>query len=281
MNIEHQFKDAAQAANIPFSGVIIADGKLHRDHIEGHRPGSKNGAYILHADSNPAGWGMDYTTNNIINWRAEGQPAKLSKADWLAIDSAKKQRQKELEEAHHQTALKAQKIWKRGIYADAANVYCYRKKINPHGAKTGDSGGLNGVLILPLYDENLKLVNLQFIQPDSTKRFMTGGKKKACYWWIGKPTPIILIAEGYATAASLHEATGHQVFIAFDAGNLINVAQIVRAKRPRAEIIIAADNDESGTGQKAARSAALAGGCKVLIPPKVGDDWNDHLTREG
>jgi putative DNA primase/helicase len=67
-----------------------------------------------------------------------------------------------------------------------------------------------------------------------------------------------LIAEGFATAAILHEATGQQVFIAFDAGNLINVAKLVRTKNPTAEIIIAGDNDESGTGQNAARAAALA-----------------------
>jgi len=88
----------------------------------------------------------------------------------------------------------------------------------------------------------------------------------------------ILIAEGFATAASLHEATGHQVFIAFDAGNLVNVAKIIRAKNPDAEIIICGDNDLSGVGQKAARSAALACGGKYIIPDTVGHDWNDSIN---
>jgi putative DNA primase/helicase len=136
-------------------------------------------------------------------------------------------------------------------------------------------------LIAPIHDASLRLVNLQFIQPDGTKRFLTGGQKKNCFWRIGKKSPTILIAEGFATAASLHEVTGHQVFIAFDAGNLVNVAKIVMAKNPGAEIIIMGDNDASGIGQAAARSAALAIGGKYLLPKTVGQDWNDALNARG
>lgn len=88
----------------------------------------------------------------------------------------------------------------------------------------------------------------------------------------------MLIAEGFATAASLHQHTGHQTFIAYDAGNLAKVAKIVRAKNPDAEIIIMGDNDESGTGQEAAKAAALACGGKYLIPPTIGYDWNDTIN---
>lgn len=280
-NIEQDFQQAALSAGIPLNGAIIADGSLHRCHIEGHRSGSRNGAYILHLDNHPAGWAMDYKTGCILNWRADDRPGKLSKADWQAIEAAKQQRQQEQQEAHHQAALKAQSIWKRAIYADVGNEYCYRKKIHPHGAKTGDSGSLAGVLILPLYNANSKLVNLQFIQPDGTKRFLSGGQKKGCFWTLGEPTDTILIGEGHSTGCSLFENQGLQTVIAYDAGNLIHVAQIIRAKHPDAEIIICGDNDESGTGQTAARSAALAIGGKYIIPPTPGQDWNDYLTMEG
>ncbi|MGZ4993539.1 MAG: toprim domain-containing protein [Methylobacter sp.] len=276
-----QFKGAALSAGISINGVIIADGGLHRCHIEGHKSGSKNGAYILHLDNHPAGWAMDYKTGCILNWRADGKPGKLTKADWQAIEAAKKQRQQEQQQARQQAAQKAQSIWKRAIYADAGNEYCYRKKIQPHGAKTGDSGGLKGVLIVPLHNAKGELVNLQFIQPDGTKRFLSGGQKKGCFWTLGEPTDTILIAEGYGTGCSLFEHQGLQTVIAFDSGNLINVAQIIRAKHPKAEIIIAGDNDENGVGQKAARSAAVAIGGKYIIPPTLGHDWNDHLTMEG
>jgi putative DNA primase/helicase len=281
MTIESQFLQAALSAGIPLNGSIIADGSLHRCHIDGHKPGTKNGAYILHRDNNPAGWAMDYKTGCIVNWRADGRPGKLSKTDWAAIKAAKQQRQREQEEAHRQATLKAQSIWERAIYADVGNEYCYRKKIHPHGAKTGDSGSLKGVLIVPLYNANDQLVNLQFIQPDGTKRFLSGGQKKGCFWALGEPTGTLLICEGYATGCSLFEHQGLHTVISFDAGNLISVAQIIRSKHPDAEIIIAGDNDESGTGQTAARSAALAVGGKYLIPPTLGQDWNDYLTAEG
>jgi len=71
-----------------------------------------------------------------------------------------------------------------------------------------------------------------------------------------------------------------KTFIAFDAGNLINVAKIVRAKNPDADIIIMGDNDLSGTGQDAAKRAALACGGKYLIPATVGHDWNDEINAE-
>lgn len=277
----NQFKEATLNAGIIINGSIIGDGNLHRCHIDGHRSGTKNGAYILHLDNHPAGWAMDYKNGCILNWRADGRPGRLSKADWQAIEAAKKQRQQEQEQAHLQAAQKAQKIWKRAIYADASNEYCYRKKISTHGAKTGDSGSLKGVLIIPLYNADYKLVNLQFIQPDGTKRFLSGGKKKGCYWSLGEPTDTILICEGYGTGCSLFEHQGLQTVVAFDSGNLINVAQVIRAKHPNAELIIAGDNDLNGAGQKSARSAALAIGGKYIIPPTPGHDWNDHLTMEG
>jgi putative DNA primase/helicase len=280
--IENAFFNYAVNAGVRFADrPLMVDGSLHRCHIDGHKSGTKNGAYILHLDRVPAGWAMDYKTGSIVNWRADGKPGKLTKADWAAIEAAKQQRQLEQDELHHQSALKAQSIWKRAIYADASNAYCYRKKIKPHGAKTGDSGSLNGVLIVPLYDAKDKLVNLQFIQPDGTKRFLSGGQKKGCFWTLGEMTDTLLICEGYATGSSLFEYQGLHTVISFDAGNLIHVAQVIRAKNPKAEIIVAGDHDQSGTGQKAARSAALAVGGKVLIPPNVGDDWNDHLTRKG
>ena len=202
----------------------------------------------------------------------------MSESDWAAIEVAKQNRHIEQAESQQKTALKAQKTWYRASYADASNEYCYRKNIRPHSAKVFDSCHLKSALLVPLYNENLSLVNLQFIHPDGQKRFLSGGQKKCCFWWLGKKTPTILIAEGFATAASLHEYTGHQTFIAFDAGNMGNVAKIIRAKNSEANLIVCGDNDESGTGQKAARLTALAVGGQYLIPAHVGQDWNDVLS---
>jgi putative DNA primase/helicase len=53
----------------------------------------------------------------------------------------------------------------------------------------------------------------------------------------------LCIAEGYATAASVYEATGHAVAVAFYADNLVTVARALWTKLPEARIVICADND--------------------------------------
>lgn len=139
---------------------------------------------------------------------------------------------------------------------------------------------LNGLQSSPCKDKAKQIVNLQFIQPDGTKRFLSGGKKKGCFAVIGTAKDIIQVCEGWATGASLHQETGHFTVVALDAGNLESVAVIIRKLYPMSQIIICGDNDESGTGQKAARAAALAVGGKYIIPAIVGMDFNDFLTME-
>jgi|WetSurSiteA1Bulk_404760.scaffolds.fasta_scaffold00106_8 putative DNA primase/helicase len=278
----NEFKDAISAVglippdNIPMGKIIAFAGyqKLKTN---------KAARCFLFPDGR-SGWFMDYSTGLFEVWQSE-RATPYSKEERQAFreqcERDRVAREAEQVQAREQAIKKALTIWQRAIYTDSDNEYLYRKKVQPHGAKTGDSGNLKGVLILPIYDKDLKLVNLQFIQADGEKRFLSGGKKKNCFWWLGKKSKQnarILIAEGFATAASLQQQTGLQVFIAFDAGNLINVAKIVRAKNPDAEMIIAGDNDVSGTGQTAARAAALAVSGKYLIPPQVGQDWNDAIN---
>jgi putative DNA primase/helicase len=88
----------------------------------------------------------------------------------------------------------------------------------------------------------------------------------------------LLVCEGFATGASLFEVTGIPVLVALDAGNLESVAMAARSLWPDATIVIAGDNDESGTGQKAAKSAALACGGKCIIPSTRNADWNDFIN---
>ena len=133
-----------------------------------------------------------------------------------------------------------------------------------------------------MYNAQNELVNLQFIHSDGTKRFLKGGKKKGCFWWIGAKTDTVLIGEGFATCASLHENTGYLTVIAYDAGNLEEVAKIIRQRQPTATLVICVDNDESGIGQEKANKAALAANGFVALPPIVGDfnDW-ERLIKKG
>lgn len=184
-------------------------------------------------------------------------------------------RDKEQATQHQQAVQKAAYIWQHAtsIQYQHNHPYLIKKGIQPHGTRL-----YKGALVVPLFDQNNQIANLQLIQADGTKRFLSGGKKKACYWWLGEPTPRILIAEGFATAASLFQETHCLTFIAFDCGNLTETAKIVKAIHPNAEIILCGDNDSNGIGQKSARNAALAIGGKYLIPEIVGADWNDVLN---
>ncbi|MEQ1558265.1 MAG: toprim domain-containing protein [Methyloglobulus sp.] len=175
-------------------------------------------------------------------------------------------------------AVKAREIWDRAtpITERSQHHYLMKKRVQAHGARL-----LGCVLIIPLVDADGRISTVQRIYPDGQKRLLSGGKKSGCYFILGKPTDTILIAEGFATAASLFEHTEKYAVMTGDAGNLLPVSKIIRAKHPGANIIICGDNDASGVGQAAAREAALACGGKFIFPPIEGQDFNDFINAGG
>lgn len=275
-SIESQFRQAMQAVGIHYSGEIIADGKLHRFHIEGHKKGTLNGAYTLHLDGHPAGWFMDHTRGLSQKWRSGNGYRAMSHANIKQINEAKQQREAEQPQKHAAAAERAENIWRiltTPIAKQSEHNYLANKHIQPHGARL-----YHDALVIPIYNESDQLVNLQFIDNDGDKKFLPGGRKRGCFYIIGDLSQRILIAEGFATGASLFEESGQRVVVAFDAGNLLPVAKAVRELAPDNEIIICGDNDVSGVGQAKAREAASSIDGKVLIPPTPGMDWNDYLV---
>jgi putative DNA primase/helicase len=134
-----------------------------------------------------------------------------------------------------------------------------KKSVQSHGLHLH-----NGLLVIPLRDSDGNLHSLQFIDSDGNKRFLSGGRKKGCYFALGSPVASLCIAEGYATAATIHESTGLPVAVAFDAGNLMAVAQALRMKFPKIKITLCADNDAATPGNpgltKAQEAAIAIGG---------------------
>ena len=131
-------------------------------------------------------------------------------------------------------------------------------------------------LLVPVRDAAGTLHGLQFIGPDGVKRFKTGTAVAGCYHAIGKPNGKILIAEGYATGATLHEITGYAVACAFNAGNLKPVAEALRVKYPNAELVLCADDDhliDGNPGLTKATEAARAVGGLLAVPvfPETGE----------
>jgi putative DNA primase/helicase len=153
--------------------------------------------------------------------------------------------------------------------AIAEHDYLKHKRIQPHGAKLyhgsliiGDMACDNSVMI-PM-KINGKISSLQFINHEGEKRFLPDGEKG--YYLIGKiaPDTPACIAEGFATGASIREATNYAVVVAFDAGNLRKTAALLRAKYPDMVIVLCADDDEAG--RRGATEAAQAVSGFVAMP---------------
>ncbi|MBS1212219.1 MAG: toprim protein [Proteobacteria bacterium] len=176
-----------------------------------------------------------------------------------------------------------------------------RKRVKAHGLRVGTWAkryqdksdtwhaiAIEGALLVPMRDAAGTLWNLQAIFPKPhsilgrDKDFLPGGRKVGLFHVLGEPADAILIAEGYATAATVHEATWHQTCVAFDCSNLMAVAHTVRDGHPGQRITLCADNDRHTSGNPGvtkANAAARAIGGLVSVPTfpdgVPGTDWND------
>lgn len=149
--------------------------------------------------------------------------------------------------------------------------------------KTGGVTFRTGDVVVPLYDDTGALVNLQLINADGLKRTLKGGQVKgACHIIEGKKQAgkRLWIAEGYATALTVHHLTGETVMVALSSVNLLSLASLARQKYPACQIVLAADRDLNGDGQSKAAEAADACEGVVALPPVFGD-WNDAFIQYG
>lgn len=162
--------------------------------------------------------------------------------------------------------------------ASYEHPYLQRKRVMPHSLRQS----ADGLLIVPVYNDRSEVVGIQFIAPDSSKRFLRGSRMNGGYLTVGgERKGLIFIVEGFATGASVTEQTGIFTYIAFSAGNLTSVARMVKERHPAERIIIIADNDASGTGQMKAREAAVAAGVEYVVIPTEGWDANDYVNQGG
>ena len=210
-------------------------------------------------------------------------------------EKAERQRaeQAQQEAAHAAAAADAVGQW------DAASTtghspYLTRKGVHAHGVRFAP----DGCLLVPVRDAAGKLWNLQRIAPErpadgTDKLFLKGGRKSGLWHWCGDPAGalVLLVAEGYATAASLHEATGYPVAVAFDAGNLAHVTKALRQQHRAALLVVCGDDDRTteartgtNTGRVKAEAAARAVRGLAVFPeglPDGGSDFNDMHQAQG
>lgn len=264
---EQQLIDAIESAGLEAPESVVLDGKLRRF---GRK---KTSWYVAYGDNIPAGRFGDWKLGVDHVFRADVD-RELTLAENMAITrrmaEAKTARDAEKEKRQEVATNTVQTIWDQAGLASPEHEYLTRKGIQAHGVRiTGD-----GRLMVPLYHDD-ELASIQYIDRTGEKRYHTGGKTGGCYWSIGEPGQTVYIAEGFATAATIHEVTGAMVYVAFSASNLVPVTQHVTAKHKGAGVIIVADNDESGVGKAYAEQAIAKFGGSMVMPPIPGMDAND------
>lgn len=277
---EEQLIDAMRGAGLEPPEQIHLDGKLHRfkSGTKGQgKGGDKPGWYVVYGDGVPAGRFGCWRSGVEVTWRAEiGR--KLSPAEEMAnarrMAEAKAARDAEQARQYEVASSTVETIWSSAQGASPEHPYLQRKGIGVHGARvTGD-----GRLVVPLYGQDGQLSTLQYIAHDGTKLYHPGGQTGGKFWMIGTADEpgSIYIAEGFATAATIHEATHRPVVVAYSASNLVPVTGSVREMYGQAQdIVIVADNDASGVGQRYAEQASAKHGARMVMPPILGDA-NDY-----
>jgi len=144
---------------------------------------------------------------------------------------------------------RAKKAW-AACSPDGDSEYLTRKQVGAHAVRFSAQGSV----IIPMVDERDMIRGLQFILPRGHERIAKTGRDKefwpkglqsrGTYHLIGpSPRDVLLIAEGYATGASLHEATGYPVAIVWSANNILPACLALKSKLRRVRMLICADDD--------------------------------------
>ena len=307
-----QFAEALRECGLRPDGPLQMDGEMHRVPVEGDKGNERSGAYVGHLDGRPAGFIQNFKTGVKTTWKASGQVAALGAQDraHMAAEAAQKRHERALERErmYERTAQQVDAIWTAATPVEA-HPYLAEKGVPSHGLRQGVDGqtitvrdregaeheiSVAGRLLVPVADANGTMMSLQFIDPPGGKMFMPNGRVEGGHYVVGdlgKPGSV-LIAEGYATAATLHELTGMSAIVAFNAGNLAPVAQTYRQLHPDRPIYIAGDNDhrreaegKPNVGRDKAEEAAAAIGGFALLPAfaehDAGSDWNDLARGQG
>lgn len=242
---------------------LDADGRVHRCRVEGSK--ERKGWYLLHVWR--AGNGNEYVVGSFGIWAgSSNNVTKVELAKDVTMDAserealksrlaedrkrAKAQREAEAERA----ARRAASVWAKALKSPADGKpadYLARKDVQSYGLRYTESGAL----VVPMMNGRGETKGLQFILPSThprvksthrDKEYWPKGLSKTGHWFqIGSAYAgsVALVAEGYATAATLHAATGLAVAVAFDAGNLLPVAQALQKAHHLDRILICADDD--------------------------------------
>ena len=292
MSPEAEFAERLKEAGLDLKGALpVMDGQLHRVPLV-DRPHGRDGAYRGNLDGRPAGWLQNHVTGEVDTWKFSGHKLDPQDIARLREEAQAKQEAEQLQrqQGYALAAKRCQARWERAAWATGAEDYLQTKGVPAFGLKVDDLGRV----LVPGRDAEGNLRTVQTITPDA-KLFERGSQKSGAFHVIDPENTLgqgpLFIAEGYATAASVHMATGQPVAVAFDAGNMLHVAKALREKFPEQPIALMADNDLANPANPGINKAILAAeavGGSVYAPTFSAEetaakltDWNDLHQKHG
>lgn len=305
INPQDEFKTALQVAGLRVDEPIM-DGKLHRVSVDGDKGNQKSGAYVGYLNGHPAGFIQNYKTGYKENWKSSAsnqnnrdqQTAILNAIE--ANKAQKQQREEELHRAYLQTATKLENEFNEAKWANTKNPYLQSKGFNKNFYLKQDK---HGNLLIPLRDiegkywatqriftNGDKMIGALRTQEEKQQNITYPAKKQGNFFLFGAKNlsnvKEVFICEGFATAASVYEATKKPTIMGIDAGNLEVVITNIKQKYPQTKIAIAGDNDikkELENGSNVGKTTALAiqekyPDIKVVLPQFTKEEAQKGLS---
>lgn len=294
------FTDHLVNSGLVVEGQAIMDGKRHRVQTILDKKGQKSGEYAGYLNQDiPGGWHIDYrASEDTISWK-HGSSQKYSVEKALANRALAEQRKLKSEldakKKYDRVAAEAQKSYSNLSRSDSSESYLKNKGVS---ATIGIKSNGNGGIVIPLRDTEGSIRTYQTIHENGFKSLLKDGEKQGNYFVVGatdvRGRDEIYYAEGFSTAASIHQATNKPVVMTVDGGNLPKVAEKLFAQNPNAKHVFFADDDRDlvTNGKpdnkgvvKATEAANLSGGLVVIpkfkTPTKELTDFNDLHSAEG
>lgn len=285
---------SAQGFSRPRSLVI---GSFDRIDSPEDKPGRGSAWYIYYEDERDgkiiafANYGdfkrgfSDFWSSKSHNTMDDYERARYHEAQALM----REQQERETKKLNEESAKRIEEEWRRLPQATDNHPYLIKKQVKAAPWVKVDQ--YNNLVIPAAYNGVISTAQRikaegNFIVKDreiGNKKFEYGGKSKGAWFVISGDDTIVYIAEGYATAMSIHMATGATVYVCFQAGNIYEVTEYVKGAHPNSHIIIAGDDDteiEINVGRKKAEQAANGLGVDVIFPPN-GGDFNDYHVEYG
>ncbi|HEY2453879.1 MAG TPA: DNA primase, partial [Scandinavium sp.] len=274
---QSEFFDELTRGGLVLDGLPVMDGKRHRVPVVEGKKGNVDGVYRGFLDGiKPAGWYINYhraeDDRDITRWKASGREGEADPTERVHIRAIMRQAKDDFESEqaalYARQSASAKALHARLPAADPDHGYLTRKGVT---AATDVRQTRNGALIVPFYDVDGEFRTLQYIPPDGGKYLFKDAPKLGHFRVEGgelKNGDPILYAEGYATARSLHMVTQRSVVMTIDAGNMMAVAEVLKARYPDSSHLFMADVDHAKEINKgvlaASRAAEMTGGVAIL-----------------